>query len=133
MTRANCGIPPRPVSSCSDGRGALGAITSRAPKALRWSPPAEGLWSCAAPAAIRMTFRSRSVGTCRRPGTREGAPMLPALCEGAPFDYSRLDPDLADAARTAATRIKTRLRRTTEDIIAVGVELKEIKAKLPHG
>ena len=49
------------------------------------------------------------------------------------FDYAGLSPDVALHARAAAERIRVRIQRTTADIIAIGEELREIKARLPHG
>ena len=39
----------------------------------------------------------------------------------------------AVVARTAAERIKLRLKRTVEDIIEIGRELTAVKDELPHG
>lgn len=49
------------------------------------------------------------------------------------FDYSDLPAETAMAAKTAAERIKLRLKRTVEDIIEIGRELAAVKAELPHG
>lgn len=51
----------------------------------------------------------------------------------ATFDYESLPAQSAILARTAAERIKLRLKRTVEDIIEIGRELMEVKAALPHG
>lgn len=49
------------------------------------------------------------------------------------FDYESLPATTAIMARTAAERIKLRLKRTVEDIIEIGRELTAVKAELPHG
>ncbi len=49
------------------------------------------------------------------------------------FDYAALPVDSALTARAAAERIKLRLKRTVEDIIEIGRELKAVKEELPHG
>ena len=49
------------------------------------------------------------------------------------FDYAVLPVESAIVARTAAERIRLRLKRTVEDIIEIGRELTEVKAELPHG
>ena len=49
------------------------------------------------------------------------------------FDYGALPAESAIVARTAAERIRLRLKRTVEDIIEIGRELTEVKAELPHG
>lgn len=49
------------------------------------------------------------------------------------FDYAALPVDSALTARAAAERIKLRLKRTVEDIIEIGRELKAVKDELPHG
>jgi Protein of unknown function (DUF3102) len=54
----------------------------------------------------------------------------PPPSEGASFDYSTLDPDLAEEARATAARVKGRLRTSAVDI---GNDLISIKEKLSHG
>ena len=49
------------------------------------------------------------------------------------FDYSALAPDVAREAMATAERIKLRLRRTAEDLVEIGRELTEQKARLGHG
>lgn len=49
------------------------------------------------------------------------------------FDYSAVDADVALDLRMRAERIRMRLKRSAEDIIAIGQELQEAKARLPHG
>lgn len=49
------------------------------------------------------------------------------------FNYNDLPPAAQIAARTAAERIKMRLRRTAEDIVEIGRELNEIKFQIGHG
>lgn len=51
----------------------------------------------------------------------------------ASFDYGILPAETAVIARSAAERIKLRLKRTVEDIIEIGRELTTVKAELPHG
>jgi hypothetical protein len=55
---------------------------------------------------------------------------------GAPakaFDYSALPPDVAEAARKVAERIRARLRHTAEEIVGIGRDLIETKEALGHG
>ena len=49
------------------------------------------------------------------------------------FDYASIPDDSRDVARTVALDIKPRLRRTAEDIFAIGAGLLRAKAALPHG
>lgn len=49
------------------------------------------------------------------------------------FDYSPLDTKVADKARSAAERIRGRLKRTLEDLIEVGNDLLAVKEALDHG
>lgn len=49
------------------------------------------------------------------------------------FDYGALPSETAIVARTAAERIRLRLKRTVEDIIEIGRELIDVKDELPHG
>lgn len=49
------------------------------------------------------------------------------------FNYNDLPAAAQIAARTAAERIKMRLRRTAEDIVEIGRELSEIKFQIGHG
>lgn len=49
------------------------------------------------------------------------------------FDYSALNPVVAVEARSAAERIKIRMKRTAEDIVEIGRDLSLIKEKLGHG
>ena len=49
------------------------------------------------------------------------------------FDYSPLDTKIAEKARSAADRIRERLKKTMEDLIEVGTDLLAVKEALPHG
>jgi hypothetical protein len=49
------------------------------------------------------------------------------------FDYSPLESQVAEKARSTAERIRERLKKTLEDLIGVGSDLLEIKKELPHG
>jgi hypothetical protein len=49
------------------------------------------------------------------------------------FDYSPLEPSVAERVRTAAESIRQRVKRTLEDIIGVGLDLLTVKASLDHG
>ena len=49
------------------------------------------------------------------------------------FDYANLTPDAVTDVRAAAERIKVRMKRTTEDIVAIGLDLIAVKERLPHG
>lgn len=49
------------------------------------------------------------------------------------FDYSGLEPAVAAEVRAAEERIRLRLKRTAEDIVAIGLDLITVKAQLPHG
>ena len=49
------------------------------------------------------------------------------------FDYSRLDGKLAEQARSAAERIRERMKKTLDDVIETGNDLLSVKGSLPHG
>ena len=49
------------------------------------------------------------------------------------FDYTTVSTEQALALRMAAERVRLRLKRTAEDIIAIGHELIAVKADLDHG
>ena len=49
------------------------------------------------------------------------------------FDYAGLSSSVALEVRSAAERIRVRMKRTAEDIIAIGLDLIEVKGRLPHG
>jgi len=49
------------------------------------------------------------------------------------FDYALLDSKIAQQVRSAANRIRERVKRTMEDLIAVGQALLTVKEALPHG
>jgi len=49
------------------------------------------------------------------------------------FDYTSLDSDTRVFVQEKAQAIHTRLKRTAEDIIAIGLDLIEVKAILQHG
>jgi hypothetical protein len=49
------------------------------------------------------------------------------------FDYTTLEGKTADQARSAAKRIRDRVRRTIEDVIEIGRTLLTVKDALPHG
>jgi hypothetical protein len=49
------------------------------------------------------------------------------------FNYDLLETKLADKVRTAADRIRERIKKTVEDIIEVGNDLLAVKEALPHG
>jgi hypothetical protein len=49
------------------------------------------------------------------------------------FNYDLLETKLADKVRTAADRIRERIKKTVEDIIEVGNDLLAVKGALPHG
>jgi hypothetical protein len=49
------------------------------------------------------------------------------------FDYSSLDTDVRIFVQDKAQSIHARLKRTAEDIIAIGQDLIEVKARLGHG
>ena len=49
------------------------------------------------------------------------------------FNYDLLETKLADKVRTAADRIRDRIKKTVEDIIEVGSDLLAVKEALPHG
>ena len=49
------------------------------------------------------------------------------------FDYSPLSTEVAQQAQTAAERIRCMVKRTLEDLLAVGEDLVAVKQALPHG
>lgn len=49
------------------------------------------------------------------------------------FDYSLLEADIAQQAQRAAHRIRQMVKRTLEDLLAVGQELLTMKKDLPYG
>src|SRR5262245_16411051 len=49
------------------------------------------------------------------------------------FDYSCVNGNVAERARSTAERIREGGKRTLEDLIAVGNDLLATKAALPHG
>jgi gas vesicle protein len=49
------------------------------------------------------------------------------------FNYDQLETKLADKVRSAADRIRERIKRTVEDIVEVGHDLLAVKETLPHG
>jgi hypothetical protein len=49
------------------------------------------------------------------------------------FNYDRLETKVADKARTAADRIRERIKKSVEDIILVGNDHLAKKEALPHG
>lgn len=49
------------------------------------------------------------------------------------FDYSPLEEKTAEKVQASAARIRETVKRTIEDIIAVGAELLSVKEELPHG
>jgi hypothetical protein len=49
------------------------------------------------------------------------------------FDYSCIANAIAEQVRSAADRIRDKVKRTLEDVIAVGKELLTAKAQLPYG
>ncbi len=49
------------------------------------------------------------------------------------FNYDLLETKLADKVRSAADRIRERIKKTVEDIIEVGNDLLAVKEALPHG
>jgi Protein of unknown function (DUF3102) len=49
------------------------------------------------------------------------------------FNYNLLETKLAEKVRTAADRIRERVKKTVEDIIEVGNDLMAVKEALPHG
>ena len=50
-----------------------------------------------------------------------------------PFDYDTLIESMIEVAKPAAERIRLRLRRSAEDIIAIGQDLARVKKAIPHG
>jgi hypothetical protein len=59
--------------------------------------------------------------------------MTAALLIVDKFDYSQLDPDIADELREAAARIRERGREQSTAIIDIGNTLLRVKDKLQHG
>ncbi|WP_116654437.1 DUF3102 domain-containing protein [Pelagibacterium sediminicola] len=49
------------------------------------------------------------------------------------FDYANMPVETATEVRAAAERIRVRMKRTAEDIIAIGLDLIEVKSRLSHG
>jgi hypothetical protein len=49
------------------------------------------------------------------------------------FNYDQLGTKLADKVRTAADRIRERIKKTVEDIIEAANDLLAVKDTLPHG
>lgn len=49
------------------------------------------------------------------------------------FDYGQLAPDIADALRSQASRIRTLVRNTTAIIIEIGNDLLAVKEAIDHG
>src|SRR5947209_14228164 len=49
------------------------------------------------------------------------------------FNYDLLETKVADKVRTAADRIRERIKKTVEDISEVGSDLLAVKEALPHG
>jgi hypothetical protein len=49
------------------------------------------------------------------------------------FDYAPLAPDVAQQVRRATERIRQLVKRTLEDLLAIGKELLAVKQALPHG
>jgi hypothetical protein len=49
------------------------------------------------------------------------------------FNYDLLETKVADKLRTTAERIREKVKKTLEDIIAVGKDLLSVKEGLPHG
>jgi hypothetical protein len=49
------------------------------------------------------------------------------------FNYDLLETKLADKVRTAADRIRERIKKTVADIVEVGNDLLAVKEALPHG
>ena len=69
-------------------------------------------------------FRSAPAGETASPGEQ-------VILE--PFDYTPLGADVAQQVQTVAARIRQLVKRTLEDLIAVGTDLLAVKAALPHG
>jgi Protein of unknown function (DUF3102) len=66
--------------------------------------------------------------------TSQTRKQAPAAAAGSPrFDYGSIEPDLAIDLKSRADRIRARIRKTTENMIAIGRELAETKEKLEHG
>lgn len=49
------------------------------------------------------------------------------------FDYAGIPTEAVTEVRAAAERIRVRMKRTAEDIIAIGIDLVTVKERLPHG
>jgi hypothetical protein len=47
--------------------------------------------------------------------------------------YTGLEPDVVDLARSAANRIRERVKNTIASVVEIGRELTKVKAALPHG
>ncbi|MBF9050625.1 DUF3102 domain-containing protein [Roseobacter sp. HKCCD9010] len=55
------------------------------------------------------------------------------MTEIANYDYAGLAQGEINEVRAAAERIRVRMKRTTEDIVAIGLDLIAVKERLPHG
>lgn len=51
----------------------------------------------------------------------------------APFDYDSLDAALADVLRAQADRLRKKITRSTQELIEIGLELKDAKIQVRHG
>ena len=49
------------------------------------------------------------------------------------FNYKDLSPETVGEVQAATERIRVRMKRTTEDIVDIGLDLITVKKKLPHG
>lgn len=49
------------------------------------------------------------------------------------FDYAHLDAETREDVQQRTAAIRTRMQRTAQDIIDIGRDLLEVKARLPHG
>src|SRR5205823_4852744 len=63
--------------------------------------------------------------------TRQLAAEIVVLDQG--FDYALLGTTQSQIVRAAAARIRVKVKRTIEDIIAVGTDLLTVKESLPYG
>ncbi|MBX9930143.1 MAG: DUF3102 domain-containing protein [Methylobacterium sp.] len=61
------------------------------------------------------------------------ASATPVTSADATFDYGALAPDLAEALRADASRIRSRLRRSVVEALEAGAELARVKALITHG
>lgn len=55
------------------------------------------------------------------------------MSELTPFDYDQLPANTASDVRAATERIKLRIKRSAEDIVAIGQDLIAVKERLEHG